>query len=151
MGEIHHRIRLENLYDRFRADDGVLSGEDVRRIEIRGLVDTGARTLSLPEDVAERLGLRKISQVKVTYADGRTDVREIVGPLMLTINLGPLGGVDTSDDIRQATFDAVVLPAGSTVLIGQIVLERLDLLADCPNERLISNPDSPYMPGLSLR
>jgi hypothetical protein len=36
-------------------------------------------------------------------------------------------------------------------LIGQIILERLDLVADCAGEHLTVSPDSPDLPFLPLR
>jgi len=35
---------------------------------------------------------------------------------------------------------------GDEVLIGQVVLEKLDLLVDCRNQRLIGNPTNPNYP-----
>ena len=45
--------------------------------------------------------------------------------------------------------EAIVGPAGSQVLIGQIVLEALDLIADCRNRTLA--PSHPEGPVLALR
>jgi hypothetical protein len=39
---------------------------------------------------------------------------------------------------------------GDMVLIGQTVLETLDLLVDCKNQRLIPNPENPEMPVLRV-
>ena len=38
---------------------------------------------------------------------------------------------------------AIVLPTGSDALIGQVVLEDLDLRADCARGRLVVPPESP--------
>jgi hypothetical protein len=46
--------------------------------------------------------------------------------------------------------DAFVLPEKSDPLIGQIVLERLDLRADCVQQRLVVPPESPDRPVLRL-
>jgi hypothetical protein len=45
---------------------------------------------------------------------------------------------------RDTLEEALVL--GDEVLIGQTVREKLDLLADCPNRRLIPNPAHPDQP-----
>ena len=39
---------------------------------------------------------------------------------------------------------------GDEVLIGQTVLETLDLLVDCRNQRLIPNPANPEYPVLRV-
>ncbi|BAZ26827.1 hypothetical protein NIES4073_77410 [Kalymmatonema gypsitolerans NIES-4073] len=44
----------------------------------------------------------------------------------------------------EATEAALV--TGDEVLIGQTVLETLDLLVDCKNQRLIPNPKHPEYP-----
>jgi hypothetical protein len=42
---------------------------------------------------------------------------------------------------RRTSDDALVL--GDEVLIGQTLLEKMDLLVDCPNQRIIPNPAHP--------
>lgn len=139
MGEIRETIQLENDRDRALFEADYLEEDEIRTVEVKGIADTGARTLALPEDVVERLGIKKQQEVKVSYADDRREMRDVVGPVNVTV-----AG-------RTTVVDAIVLPAGSEVLIGQIVLERLDLVADCVEERLVPSPDSPHYPELSLR
>lgn len=139
MGEIRETIQLENTMDRGAFEERYIAEGEIRAVEIEAIAGAGARTLALPEDVVERLGLRKQREVKVSYADDRREMRPIVGPVTVTV-----AG-------RSTFLDAIVLPAGSEALIGQIVLERLDLVADCAEERLVPSPDSPHFPELSLR
>ena len=40
---------------------------------------------------------------------------------------------------------------GSEVLIGQTVLESLDLLVDCANHRVIPNPAHPDQPVIKIK
>jgi hypothetical protein len=47
--------------------------------------------------------------------------------------------------------DCVVNPPASEPLLGQIILERLDLLVDCKEGKLVPRPESPYMPMLKLK
>lgn len=139
MGGIREAIQLENDRDRALFEVDYLEEDEIRGVEIEAVADTGARTLALPEDVVERLGVKKQREVKVSYADDRREMRAIVGPINVTV-----AG-------RTTVVDAIVLPARSEALIGQIVLERLDLVADCVEERLVPSPDSPHYPELSLR
>ena len=46
--------------------------------------------------------------------------------------------------------DCVVVPVGADALIGQIVMERLDLIADCANQTLGPRPESPDRPLLRV-
>jgi len=58
----------------------------------------------------------------------------------------------TYETVALVDADAVrtVLVTGDTVLIGQTVLETLDLLVDCNNQRLIPNPEHPDYPVLRV-
>ncbi len=52
---------------------------------------------------------------------------------------------------RFMNTDCVVGPPLSEALIGQIVLEALDLVADCTNRTLAPRPESPDSPLLKLK
>jgi predicted aspartyl protease len=96
----------------------------------RGVVDTGATRLVIPQLVASQLGLTISGSVKVRYADGRTAERPIARYIHLTY-----GG-------RDSVFNAVVEPGRESVLIGAIVLEDLDFVVDCTGQRLVPrDPD----------
>src|SRR5437016_4248745 len=49
----------------------------VRRQTIRGVVDSGATRLVLPESVVKQLGLPLVDKIKVRYADGRSAQRRV--------------------------------------------------------------------------
>ena len=68
----------------------------------------------------------------VVYADERREQRPVTD---VTIEIGNLA----------TRTEAIVGPAGSQVLIGQLVLEALDLIADCRNRTL--TPRHPEGPG----
>ena len=50
---------------------------------------------------------------------------------------------------RFMTMDCVVGPPLSEALVGQVVLESLDLIADCTNQTLI--PRMPDYPVLNVK
>ena len=102
-------------------------------------MDTGAVMLMLPENVVGRLGLERQREVVVTYADERKETRPVAGPL--TIRIGN----------RFMNADCIVGPPLSEPLIGQIVLEALDLVADCTNRTLSPRPESLDNPLLKLK
>ena len=118
-------VELANDEDVVRAKLGQISSAQVRSERIRGLVGSGATRLVIPEAVATRLGLEMTGSVQVRYADGRTALRSIAGQIHLSY-----GG-------RDSVFNAVVEPERQSVLIGAIVLEDLDFLVDCINQRLV--------------
>ena len=71
MGEIRSNVTLENTGDRVVSDRGLGPETDVRRTTVDGMVDTGAVSLILPQDIVERLGLNQHGTVVLTYADER--------------------------------------------------------------------------------
>lgn len=134
MGEIVVQIELENLRDRGRFEDGYRQESEIRQARIPAVADTGAVMLALPEDVVDQLGLDELGNVTTTYADGRQGSLTVAG--LLTIRIGD----------RSMPTDCVVVPAGADALVGQLVMERLDLLADCVAQTLGPRPESPDRP-----
>ena len=120
MGEIRATVTLENRDDRGAVHLGLRTEADVRRATVEGIVDTGEVNLVIPEEVATELGLRHQETTTVIYADERRERRPVAD---VTIEIGDLA----------TTTEAIVGGAGTQVLIGQLVLEALDLIADCRN------------------
>ena len=139
MGEISALVELENAADRSVAARGLLEESAIRRTTVEGVVDTGAVMLVLPENVVSRLGLETQREVIVAYADERKETRPVAGPV--TIHIGN----------RFMITECVVGPPLSEPLIGQIVLEALDLIADCTNRTVAPRPESPDSPLLKLK
>lgn len=137
MGEIRTKVRLINALDEALARRGKLDPAQVRTYDADALVDTGAVRSVLPVHVLHRLGLETRGEEIAEYADGRKDRVGVSEPVVVEIM-----GRDTLED-------ALVL--GDEVLIGQTVLEKLDLLADCANRRLIPNPAHPDQPVTKVK
>jgi clan AA aspartic protease len=129
MGEVRVRVRLTNVVDEGLVRRGMLATEQVRTYDADALVDTGAVRTVIPPDVASRLGLASHGQHVVEYADGRKEAVSIAEPIAVEL----LG--------RRTAEDALVL--GDEVLIGQTVLEKLDLFVDCQRGRVVPNPAHP--------
>jgi predicted aspartyl protease len=125
MGRFSVEVELANNDDLARANAGDIPQDQVRRVRIRGVVDSGAIRLVIPPDVAQQLGLAISGKAKVRYADGRSADREIAQGIHLAY-----GG-------RESVFNAIVEPGRESALIGAIVLEDLDFLIDCGGQRLV--------------
>ena len=139
MGEIVASMELENTIDRGVVKQGLRDESTVRRTTVEGVVDTSAVMLVLPENVVNWLGLETQREVVVTYADERKETRPVAGPV--TVQIGN----------RFMNADCIIGPPLSEPLIGQIVLEALDLVADCANRTLAPRPESPDSPLLKLK
>jgi predicted aspartyl protease len=59
MGEINISVTLENTFDRDRFLEKQIPESDIRNYQMNAVVDTGVVMLSLPQDVVEKLGLRR--------------------------------------------------------------------------------------------
>jgi clan AA aspartic protease len=125
VGRFSIEIQIANRRDVIKAEEGTLAQKDVRRITVRGLVDSGAGRLVLPNSVVQKLGLPSGDKTKVRYADGRTRTRDTAQDVQVEIGE------------RKGTFTAIVEPSRTEALIGAIVLEDLDYLVDCLNQRLV--------------
>jgi predicted aspartyl protease len=130
VGRFSVEFEVVNYQDLVRAADGTLPQEKVRRMKVSGVVDPGAAMLVLPESVVKHLGLPAGNKVKVRYADGRRGQRREAKAALVNL----LG--------REDIFTAVVEPKRESALIGAIVLEALDLLVDCKEQRLIPRDPS---------
>ncbi len=139
MGEVRTRVKLENEGDRTLFKAGNIGREAVRSQEIDAIVDTGAVLTLLPQDLVEFLGLEPIERTIVTLADERRVEMTKVGTLSLTI----LG--------RNMKMDCLAGPPGCEALIGQTVLEELDLIVDPARRTLRTRPESPDMPNLKMK
>jgi predicted aspartyl protease len=130
MGRFSMKLELANFGDVFLAERGDMSEDEVRRFECEGVVDTGAAHLVIPGDAMDALGVEKVWEAKVRYADNHTQQRPVVKNVWLK-----LCG-------RESVFSAVVEPNRKTALIGAIVLEALDLVVDCVTQQL--HPRDPH-------
>ena len=123
MGEVRVRVKLVNAGDEILVRRGLLPAAGVRVYETDALVDTGATVSAIPRQVSQDLGLVPVRQERAQFAneaEEEVDVTEVVG-----IEL----------EGRRTTEEMFIL--GNEVLIGQTALERLDLLVDCLNGRLL--------------
>lgn len=137
MGEVRVKVKLTNGGDEVLVRRGLLTADKVRVYEADALVDTGAVKSILPVQVVQQLGLAIVGKTRARYANDSgedVDITEMVG-------------IDING--RRTTEEALVL--GSEVLIGQTVLESLDLLVDCIAHRVVPNPEHPDQPVINVK
>ena len=119
MGRFTMKVDLANYDDVVKARAGLITDDDVRRVEVEGWVDTGATRLVLPQSAVDALGLPVIGTSIAKLADNSTIQRNVVRYVQLTL----LG--------REGVFTAIVEPNREDALLGAIVMEDLDMVADC--------------------
>jgi clan AA aspartic protease len=139
MGLVHAEIQLINSDDLALSARGYLKEDAVRRMSVTALVDTGAYMLVVNENVRTQLDLRKVDEKEAVLADGTLRKVDVVGP------------VDVHFENRATTVRAMVVPGEAEVLLGAIPMEDMDVVVDPRRQRLIVNPESPYLPKMSLK
>ena len=123
LGEVRIKVKLSNVADQAAVAAGQLSPDQVRNVEADAMVDTGAVRSCVPAPLLERLGIKPYDRVTVELADGRKN------------EVGIADGVRFEIMHRRSSDDALIL--GDEVLIGQTLLEKMDLLVDCTRQRLV--------------
>ena len=130
MGEVRVTVKLTNAADLALSRRGKLEKNDVRSYEADAMVDTGAVQTVIPYDVANILGLQTPEKRGVEYADGRNEIVPVTEAILVEVSN------------RRTNDEALVL--GDEILIGQTVLEKLDLHVDNANQEVIPNPAHPH-------
>jgi clan AA aspartic protease len=129
-------INGEDLADarRFRIGD-----DEVRRMQVNILVDTGSYMLAINENIQEQLQLPVTDTKKAQTADGRIINCDVVAPIVLLFKN------------RKVTSSAMVLPGDAEPLLGAIPLEEMDVLIHPLRQELIVNPEHPYYAQMKLK
>ncbi|MBO0350989.1 aspartyl protease family protein [Phormidium pseudopriestleyi FRX01] len=137
-GKVFTTLTIINRADQIRAEDGVITPDEIRSITLSNvLVDTGATTLCLPPEAIAKLGLKLLKEVDVATA---TDIRKSRIFQDATLSMFD----------REGTFDCLELPGGRDALLGVIPLESLGLEIDLKNQALKPLPISPTETYLTI-
>jgi clan AA aspartic protease len=138
MGYIHASIELINSTDLEMARRNQLDKDEVRRVRVEAMVDTGAFYMVINENIQQILQLPVIGKKRIALADGTPIECDQVFPLEIRF------------ENRTANCAAVVLPGDQEPLLGVLPLEEMDVLIDPVRQRLIVNPAHPDYAVLKL-
>ena len=139
MGLVYAEIELISIDDLVLHRRGFLPEEKIKRMTVNALVDSGAYMLVINDHVRQQLDLPLIEEQVFRLADDSERRGEVVGP------------VEIRFENRSTSVRAVVLPGADEVLLGSIPLEDLDVVIDPRQQRLIVNPESPYIATKHLK
>ena len=139
MGHIYASIELTNAADVEVARRGLMDIDEVRRIRVEAMVDTGAFYMVINENIQELLQLPVIGKKRIALANGQPVECDHVFP------------VEIRFENRLAHCDAIVLPGDAEPLLGALPLEQMDVLIDPVRQRLIVNPAHPDYAILKMR
>ncbi len=136
---VHAEIELINGDDIALAKAHVIGEEEIKRIHVIALVDTGSYMLCINENIQEQLKLQVVEQRKAQLANGEIIECDVVSPVELKFKN------------RRSVQSAMVLPGDSEVLLGAIPLEDMDVLIHPLRQELIVNPEHPYFAQMKLK
>jgi clan AA aspartic protease len=116
MGEVRTEVTLVNIEDQGVANRGYIPQDQVRRLTVNAVVDTGAWTLVINEETREKLGLRA-EEISETTVAGGVKVQSRITEY-----------VEVRWKDRKTACEAVVLPGEEDILLGAYPLEGMDLM-----------------------
>ncbi len=139
MGLTYADIELINAGDIEMARRYIISDDEIKRIHVNVLVDTGSYNLCINETIQEQLDLPFLEKRKGQLANGSIQEYDLVGPIVLKFKN------------RQTVCNALVLPGDNEPLLGAIPLEDMDVLIHPLRQELIVNPDHPYYAQMKIK
>lgn len=139
MGLIYAEIELINGRDFILANENKIGDEEIRRIGVTMLVDTGSYMLMINENIQEILQLPVVERRRGVLANGQVVTCDVVSPVELRFKN------------RRTTCQAMVMPGDAEPLLGAIPLEDLDVVINAQRQELIVNPEYPDMASTYLK
>lgn len=136
MGQIHADIELINGVDMGNAHRGRLDPDEIRKISVNALVDTGSLRMVINENIQEYLQLPVVDYRPLHLASGKVLECPVVAPLMIRYK----------DETTHCS--AIVMPDDAEPLLGAIPLEEMNIIIDPQRQELIPNPRHRLCVGL---
>ena len=136
---VYADIELINGDDLALARRNIIGEEEIKRIHVNMLVDTGNMYMFINENIQEQLQLAVLEKRKGQLANGHIVEYDVVGPLEVKFKN------------RRCTVNAMVLPGDNEPLLGAIPLEDMDVLIHPYRQELIVNPAHPYFAQMKLK
>jgi clan AA aspartic protease len=134
MGLVKSTVELINLSDKYLAQAGHLKPDQVRRMPVHVMVDSGAVMLAINETIKNQLGLEATEIQSFSLADGQIVELEVVG------------GLEVRFKNRWCVTNAIVLKGDTEPLLGAVPMELMDLVISPFDQTLEVNPKHPIKP-----
>jgi clan AA aspartic protease len=125
MGHVNTQVTLKNIDDIKQAKKGNLPKDKIRQATIDVMVDTGATTLVINEQLFQQLGLDVIGEREISLANDATETCKLTEAL------------EINWENRSVVMSAVVTEGAPEFLLGVLPLEGMDLMVDTVNQKLV--------------
>ena len=139
MGFTYADIELISADDLALNRRGFLPDDEIKRLRVTALVDSGAYMLVVNDHIKQQLDLPVLEERTVRFADESERRVKIVGP------------VEIRFENRRTTAEAVWLRGDVEPLLGAIPMEDMDVVVDPKQQRLIVNPQNPNIPVVYVK
>jgi clan AA aspartic protease len=139
MGLVYTDIEIINGEDIALAKRHIIGEEEIKRMHLNLLVDTGSYMLCINESIQEQLQFPIVEKRKAQLADSSVVDCDVVSM------------VEVKFKNRRTICNAMVLPGDSEPLLGAIPLEDMDVLIHPLRQELIVNPEHPYFAQMKVK
>jgi clan AA aspartic protease len=124
MSIVTTEITLRNMMDVGNVQLGNIKEDQIRQMTVQAIVDTGAWTIVINEEIRDKLGLLDQGFGEANLADGQKAYYPMAGPLEIRWKN------------RRMICETLVMPDAPEVLLGAIPLEHMDLTIN-PKRELV--------------
>jgi len=125
MGIVHAEITLKNTYDVKDCDRGLIKEQEIRQTTVTAVVDTGAATLVINEEMRLQLGLGIQGECRARLANNFRETVRIAEPVKVCWKN------------RDMVCQPWVVASTPKILLGAIPLENMDLIVDPVKQELV--------------
>ena len=139
MGNVYADIELINAEDIGLAHRRIIGEEEIRRITVNALVDSGSYMLAINENIQEILQLPVVETRNAVLANGQRISCNVVSPLEIRFQN------------RRSVCSAMVLPDDNEPLLGVIPMEDMDVIIHPLRNELLVNPESPDFATMKMK
>ncbi|MCX8470773.1 MAG: aspartyl protease family protein [Chitinophagaceae bacterium] len=139
MGLDYADIELINAGDIEMARRHIIGEDEIKRMHINALVDTGSHMLCINETIQEQLQFPVVEKRKAQLANSSVLECDVVSMVELKFKN------------RRTICNAMVLPGDSEPLLGAIPLEDMDVLIHPLRQELIVNPEHPFYAQMKIK
>ena len=136
---VYADIELINADDIAFAKRNIIGEDEIKRVHISMLVDSGAYMMAINETIQQQLDLPIIEKRKVQVASDEVIEYNVAGPIRVHFAN------------RTAICNAFVLPGDAEPLLGAIPMEEMDVLIHPQRQELIVNPEHPNYAQLKMK
>ncbi|KAA5534951.1 hypothetical protein F0919_10150 [Taibaiella lutea] len=139
MGLVYADIEIINAEDIVLSRRFIIGEDEIRRMSLNLLVDTGSYMLCINESIQEQLQFPVVEKRKAQLANSQIVECDVVSMVELKFKN------------RRTICNAMVLPGDSEPLLGAIPLEDMDVLIHPLKQELIVNPEHPYFAQMKVK